>query len=824
MQSVVTAAAEANTGGGVDELKKLPIAYVLEQAGHHLVAKGDVYACPCPFHEDSDPSFDVFGEHLEKWGCFPCGIGGDVLDLIGRLHGASTFGEQAKLARLLQDQMVTDGWTGPTVGVTKTLDMDAVRSRITNAGVAQTGSVAQFLDSKLSHSPGLVMSPDWLKEVFRVGDEAAGRIVIPYLDRAGQIVTMKHRTPHTKALSVSGSSFGEVLYGEWLDTDSDKTVVLCEGETDTWAAAYALLDQPYVALGLPTGAGAQPKQAVLLVGRKVILAFDGDEAGRKAIRRWHSALSTAGAAEVSIAPMPDGYDLAKMVPADLRATIAKARPTPLAPSGLRAEATGYVRPGKEENMPISNWTFDPDRELVAFSGTAYEGTVRPSGVRSTVSSFDLSSRTRTVAWAAKHGGSWYGADRDAQLLLGNLQAAGPFLATGKMDSVAGLHEGHFIWPGGRIGPDYWVYVPPASDVHLENYIHITNGWWDTKMVHWLRALHLRSVMDPILAWLAIAPLRSLLREFPILAVTGSSGSGKTTLLETVVDAFTSTFISTNLTSTTKHALFALTGATNAFPIHFDEYRPGARKDAIETINQILRDAYTSQASAKGGMGEGWAEVTSIKAEAPIIISGEDAFHETSHTERMVQVTLPLAGKNVDALNQVKAWGRSGLAHAYLTWLHDRLRDGSLPAIVNTSVGQADLPARARLNLGVLTLGWHLLELFITDHAGYTLGDPDWSLITHEAQQSATKNPVKDSILWALDETDAAEFAVQRNGFVYIRVENFVTHVSRHSTFQLPGGTEAMRRYLVEHYGAKPERASLSGKQVRVLAFPLSALG
>jgi putative protein kinase ArgK-like GTPase of G3E family len=68
------------------------------------------------------------------------------------------------------------------------------------------------------------------------------------------------------------------------------------------------------------------------------------------------------------------------------------------------------------------------------------------------------------------------------------------------------------------------------------------------------------VTDPILAWLALAPLRSLLREFPILAVTGSSGSGKTTLMETMVRNFTGTLITNNLTATTRHSVFAFIGS------------------------------------------------------------------------------------------------------------------------------------------------------------------------------------------------------------------------------------------------------------------------
>ena len=49
----------------------LPVAYVLEVNGSTLEQKGSVQATVCPFHDDSDPSLEVFGEHGDRWKCFP---------------------------------------------------------------------------------------------------------------------------------------------------------------------------------------------------------------------------------------------------------------------------------------------------------------------------------------------------------------------------------------------------------------------------------------------------------------------------------------------------------------------------------------------------------------------------------------------------------------------------------------------------------------------------------------------------------------------------------------------------------------------------------
>ena len=42
----------------------------------------------CPFHEEREGSFTVYGD-TERWYCFGCGEGGDVLDFLQRIEGLS---------------------------------------------------------------------------------------------------------------------------------------------------------------------------------------------------------------------------------------------------------------------------------------------------------------------------------------------------------------------------------------------------------------------------------------------------------------------------------------------------------------------------------------------------------------------------------------------------------------------------------------------------------------------------------------------------------------------------------------------------------------
>ena len=65
-----------------------PLAEVVEAAGVKLQGRGRVRQGVCPFHDEAEPSFTVYGDS-ERWYCFGCGLGGDVLDFVQRVEGVT---------------------------------------------------------------------------------------------------------------------------------------------------------------------------------------------------------------------------------------------------------------------------------------------------------------------------------------------------------------------------------------------------------------------------------------------------------------------------------------------------------------------------------------------------------------------------------------------------------------------------------------------------------------------------------------------------------------------------------------------------------------
>ena len=77
----------ANATVDLQELKaRHPLGDAVEAAGVALRGKGRVRQGVCPFHRESEGSFTVYGDS-ERFYCFGCGLGGDVLDFVQRTEG-----------------------------------------------------------------------------------------------------------------------------------------------------------------------------------------------------------------------------------------------------------------------------------------------------------------------------------------------------------------------------------------------------------------------------------------------------------------------------------------------------------------------------------------------------------------------------------------------------------------------------------------------------------------------------------------------------------------------------------------------------------------
>lgn len=776
----------------------------------------------CPFHDDHRPSFDVFFKDNgdQACGCFACDFGTphDVFDLLMALRSYG-FGQALREAQQL---------VYATKGMTPR--MPRVERKVVDHVPFVEGALKRVVDDQVAlqtflRDRSLLMPSQWLIDEFRLGvtPDGAG-VVIPHYDQGGTLLGAKvRRTSENgdrpwRPVALGGTKLN-ALYGIWRDTGA-KRVVLVEGESDTWTVAWLTRDQGVDVFGLPSGAAARPKGewTTYLQDRDVTLLFDADDAGRTALRNWVPRLGTC-----SVAQLDEGQDASSEKPERVLRTVQEAVDVKSAPGYGLVEAVwgGYYRYGDENQTMVCDFTLHLLRTIeVDGGGLVFDVLMQPRKRVERITSHDLENDGRLRRWANARGGAFYGAIKDAQELLRILQLNSLYCARLRGTSVAGWHDGCFVFPepAGVIGGRGRAYVPSATGEFLLDKLDLApcTTTWDPAVLTALAHLHRPDVLTPLLGWIAAAPLRPLVPAFPIFALVGGAGWGKTTLVREVLQTF-GYKLNLTLTSTTPYAVTAMVAATNSIPAWFDEYRVGARDDVRARFEQTLRDAWEASMSYRGGLGDQKSELRTTPVLAPIIVTGEDAFRETSHLERMAIAGLPREGKNPKALEALRGLNRRGFGRTYLEWLVDRWRAGALPEPPDVP----DRPAHAR---AVTAWGYALLEQFAHEVLSQELPTYDDALLV---KSHAETTPVLYEVLQTCEgrSSPGSGPILWRSGDdVCFHLVDVVREARVHD-IRLPGNARAVQAELEAVFGDRLQHGrDTFGRYLRIVGAVQEILG
>ena len=357
-----------------------------------------------------------------------------------------------------------------------------------------------------------------------------------------------------------------------------------------------------------------------------------------------------------------------------------------------------------------------------------------------------------------------------------------------------------VYPGGSVGVHDWTYVPPLADVGLDQAFEMGTDVSIPKVLDAVFAMYDPEVITPMVAWLVAALNRPLFETFPILFISGTSGTGKTSLIEAVLPAITGSLIETNLTSTTPHAMAAFFGSSTSFPVWFDEYRPGMKRDTKMLFDQLLRDSYNGKRSSKGGQNaNNLSAITAFDTAVPVIVSGEDSITETSLTDRSIQLRLTV--KRQGKLSKPPSLAFSMLTKILSDALGSTLSHGKIRVVPE---GPDSLPVRQRLNLGTIRAGWTLLEGVVFPE--YTLPDLDLSLVIEKGEEAAKESPIEDAITYALEEQLDCVFI--KDDRVHIMADAFLREIVKADVHMLPvSNARGIKEFLKDKYGAKQATAT-----------------
>jgi len=301
---------------------------IVDVIGSYLELKknGANWKCVCPFHDDSNPSL-VVSPSKQIYHCFSCGAGGDSIKFVMEYEKLSYPESIEKLASMYNFSLTYTSNDGKIKEDRKLLEninmffrknldnMPTATEYIKQRGMGEA-SVEKF---ELGYAPssrenlnflsshGYTMAEAIENGVAGVGENGQNyarfieRITFPIRSASGKIVGFGGRTisghqakyvnsPQTKLFNKS-----YLLYGYNFAKDSvykQKSIIITEGYLDVIMLHQAGFTNAVATLGT-----ALTKEHIPLISRgnpKVILAYDGDNAGVAAALKASLMLSSTG--------------------------------------------------------------------------------------------------------------------------------------------------------------------------------------------------------------------------------------------------------------------------------------------------------------------------------------------------------------------------------------------------------------------------------------------------------------------------------------------------------------------------------------------------
>ncbi len=301
----------------------------------------------CPFHNEKTPSFTVYLE-TQSYYCFGCGAGGDVItfvrnmDNLGYIDAVKALAQRAGMAlpedgfddtlskrrrRILEANreaarffhsvlMSEKGKVCLDYYLSRGYSMATIRRFGMGYSPDEWRGLYDYLHSK-GFTPGELVDANLVRKSEKNGkvnyyDNFRGRAMIPIIDVRGNVVAFGGRVlddSKPKYINTSDTLVykkGAGVFALNLAKDSgSRSLIITEGYMDTIALHQAGFKNSIACLGT-----ALPDEQVNLISRyadEVLLSYDSDEAGQKAVRRAIAAFERTGV-KVRVLELNGGKD------------------------------------------------------------------------------------------------------------------------------------------------------------------------------------------------------------------------------------------------------------------------------------------------------------------------------------------------------------------------------------------------------------------------------------------------------------------------------------------------------------------------------------
>ena len=255
---------------------------------------GDNIQCPCPFHKNGQErkaSFGVNG-NLNKCHCFTCGWSGGIEDMISELFGFvdSKYGKRWLIKRFNTIEIESRPNILEGLNVRNNVRNINVYSSNINRNYDSNDNTRYITEEELDkyryihpymYERGLT---DEIIERFDIGyDRERKEITFPVRDIEGRCVFVAGRSVERKFFRLPKGIDKPIYCADKFRTGTYRTAYITESFLNCLTCWK--YDKPAMAT---IGTGNQKQYEILnkLPVREYILAFDPDEAGRKATERF----------------------------------------------------------------------------------------------------------------------------------------------------------------------------------------------------------------------------------------------------------------------------------------------------------------------------------------------------------------------------------------------------------------------------------------------------------------------------------------------------------------------------------------------------------
>jgi hypothetical protein len=265
--------------------------YVELNYGANFKGSGRIVKCKCvlPSHDDRTPSFVVYTD-TNRWRCFGCGNGGDILDLIQLTHNV---GYQESLSMVNSEMTIRQPVERQRIEQPKKEAIHELWRDEWETSLKKQTEIGLWLKNR-------GIDENW-SDTFGLGyvdqhptlEWAKRKIAIPYKRGFDIVGTKLRKDPRlnsngAKYLTITGSDM--TMFNMDALMVGYRNYVLIETELDAIALS-ALLDNEYRVLAKSAGSFSE-NTARLLTGKFLWVVCDNDDAGKAAfanIKKLHAA-------------------------------------------------------------------------------------------------------------------------------------------------------------------------------------------------------------------------------------------------------------------------------------------------------------------------------------------------------------------------------------------------------------------------------------------------------------------------------------------------------------------------------------------------------